>query len=53
MKIFVTITKELDDDWAAPGEYEKMSDADIVELVQEDLVSFCDGAAYLVERQPE
>ena len=52
MKILVTVTKELDDLWLTDMA-EGMTDADIVDLVKEDLIAFVDGASFTVERLEE
>ena len=52
MRIFVTITKELDDTWTGTADdFLGMTDAEIVALVKEDLVQFVDGASWTVTRE--
>jgi hypothetical protein len=53
MKVIVTVVKELDEFWAEIAQFEAMSDADIIEMLQDDLVAFVDGATWAIERQTE
>ena len=46
----ITITKELDDLWATPEQFEKMSDNEIIELCMEDTSELLDGAQWKIER---
>lgn len=46
----VTITKEIGELWATPEEFAAMSDAEIVEMFQEDLSEILDGATWEITR---
>jgi len=46
----VTITQKLGSLWATPEQLAEMSDEEIVEMIQEDLLEFVDGATWSVER---
>ena len=47
--IIVTITNNLNE-LLIEGEADQLTDEEIIELVQDDLVMFCDGAKFLVTR---
>lgn len=51
MKIF--IEKELESWWATKEELEEMDDTQIIELLQEDVVAFLDGAMWTVQRDKD
>ena len=51
MRIFVTVSGELEDFWATEEQLASLSDAEIVELVQEDVTAFLDGASWAVTRE--
>ena len=51
MKIVVTVTNELDELWADADQFEDMSDAQVVELIKEDVTSFMEGASWTVTRE--
>lgn len=53
MSVTITITKTLDDDWAGEKTFAQMSDAEILELVQEDIHELVNGACWLVERHED
>jgi hypothetical protein len=48
--ITITITKTLDDTWAEPGQLDVITDAEIIELVKEDVVEFVNDATWTVKR---
>ena len=50
--IRIIIKATLTDLWATTEELIEMSDAEIIELVQEDTVSLLDGAEWTIERPP-
>ena len=48
--INVMISKTLDDVWITDEQASGMSDSDIIDMVNEDLYEFVDGACIAVER---
>ena len=50
MEITVTITKTLEEFWATDDELRTMSDAEILELIQEDISAFVENAQWAVSR---
>lgn len=50
MPVTITIKKTLEEWWASDEEYQSMSDAQIVELCQEEITAAIDGAQWTVER---
>ena len=50
MKITVTVSNELGPLWATPEQFAELSDQEIVELIQEDVTLFLDGASWTVDR---
>ena len=48
--IKVIIEKKLDDSWASDEDFVGMTDEEIVELCQEDMVEFIDSAVWTVRR---
>ena len=51
MKIVVTVSGELKDLWATEEQFAVMSDAEIVELIQEDVTVFLEDASWTVTRE--
>ena len=52
MKVFVTVTNEMEDFvWATEEQLAAMSDAQIVELIREDVTEFLEGASWTVTRE--
>lgn len=49
-RIKITYTMVLDEHWASDEEVEQMCDAEILELVQEDVIDFLDGGVWSVKR---
>ena len=49
----IIVEKELGNIWATPEDLFDMSDADIIELVQEDLLGFLEDAKFKVDRKWE
>ena len=50
MPITIIIRKTLDDIWGTDEEFATLTDADIIELLHEDLLSLLDGAKFEVSR---
>ena len=53
MKVFLTITGEINDFWATPEQLQELSDAEIIELIKEDPSAFYEDAAWEVTREME
>jgi hypothetical protein len=51
MKITIKIFKQLEDWWIDDDQAREMSDAEIVTLLQEDVLSMLDGATWEVVRE--
>jgi hypothetical protein len=51
MRVSVTVTKELEDFWATEEQFASMSDAQVIELIQEDVTALLEGASWTVTRE--
>lgn len=49
MSITVVITKTLEPFWVTDAEVREMTDADIIDLMQEDVTGLLENAAWLLE----